>query len=160
MGHPMRLELTRVSLLVKLANRYTTKGALETLRHSLIYIHIVYILMRPLNLPWDNAIFWRRKWGFITQVIIQSVNLANLFPLSTIKYTCVYACVLSVHTLIFWIIYRHISCKLRIIREIHLCLNCRPSLGLKQLAYLNFQLQMSTNSPRWYSSTYIHIYIY
>ena len=28
MGHPMRLELTRVGLLVKLANRYTTKGAL------------------------------------------------------------------------------------------------------------------------------------
>ena len=27
MGHPMRLELTRVGLLVKLANRYTTKGA-------------------------------------------------------------------------------------------------------------------------------------
>ena len=29
MGHPMRLELTRVGLLVKLANRYTTKGALS-----------------------------------------------------------------------------------------------------------------------------------
>ena len=28
MGHPMRLELTRVGLLVKLANHYTTKGAL------------------------------------------------------------------------------------------------------------------------------------
>ena len=27
MGHPMRLELTRVGLLVKIANRYTTKGA-------------------------------------------------------------------------------------------------------------------------------------
>ena len=27
MGHPMRLELTRVGLLVKFANRYTTKGA-------------------------------------------------------------------------------------------------------------------------------------
>ena len=30
MGHPMRLELTRVGLLVKLANRYTTRGALNT----------------------------------------------------------------------------------------------------------------------------------
>ena len=29
MGRPMRLELTRVGLLVKLANRYTTKGALD-----------------------------------------------------------------------------------------------------------------------------------
>ena len=28
MGRPMRLELTHVGLLVKLANRYTTKGAL------------------------------------------------------------------------------------------------------------------------------------
>ena len=32
MGHPMRLELTRVGLLVKLANRYTTKGALERMK--------------------------------------------------------------------------------------------------------------------------------
>ena len=31
MGHPMRLELTRVGLLVKLANRYTTKGALDAI---------------------------------------------------------------------------------------------------------------------------------
>ena len=28
-GHPMRIELTRVGLLVKLANRYTTRGALR-----------------------------------------------------------------------------------------------------------------------------------
>ena len=34
MGHPMRLELTRVDLLVKLANRYTTKGAPFSLHHS------------------------------------------------------------------------------------------------------------------------------
>ena len=27
MGHPMRLELTLVGLLVKIANHYTTKGA-------------------------------------------------------------------------------------------------------------------------------------
>ena len=31
MGHPMRLELTRVGLLVKVANHYTTKGAHLTL---------------------------------------------------------------------------------------------------------------------------------
>ena len=31
MGHPMRLELTRVDLLVKVANHYTTKGALSVL---------------------------------------------------------------------------------------------------------------------------------
>ena len=28
-GHPMRLELTRVGLLVELANHYTTRSALE-----------------------------------------------------------------------------------------------------------------------------------
>ena len=38
MGHPMRLELTRVGLLVKLANRYTTKGALNNNDRPLIYI--------------------------------------------------------------------------------------------------------------------------
>ena len=36
MGHPMRLELTRVGLLVKLASRYTTRGVLITMviKHS------------------------------------------------------------------------------------------------------------------------------
>ena len=29
MGHPMRLELTRVGLLVELANYYTTRGAFD-----------------------------------------------------------------------------------------------------------------------------------
>ena len=29
MGHPMRLEHTRIGLLVKLANRYITKGVLK-----------------------------------------------------------------------------------------------------------------------------------
>ena len=35
MRHPIRLELTRVGLLVKLANRYTSKGA----HKILIYAH-------------------------------------------------------------------------------------------------------------------------
>ena len=39
-GHPMRNELTRVGLLVKLANRYTTKGA----QHK-PYIETHYIYM-------------------------------------------------------------------------------------------------------------------
>ena len=34
MGHPMRLEPTRVGLLVKIANRYTTKGA-----HECMYVY-------------------------------------------------------------------------------------------------------------------------
>ena len=36
MGRPMRLELTRVGLLVSLANRYTTRGAL-----SLFFIRLL-----------------------------------------------------------------------------------------------------------------------
>ena len=36
MGRPMRLELTRVDLLVELANRYTTRGA-HRLFGSVIY---------------------------------------------------------------------------------------------------------------------------
>ena len=36
MGDPMRLELTRVGLLVKLANHYTTKDALNNLQSSLL----------------------------------------------------------------------------------------------------------------------------
>ena len=35
MGHPMRIELTRVGLLVKLANRYTTKGTQVNVIESL-----------------------------------------------------------------------------------------------------------------------------
>ena len=41
MGHPMRLELTRVGLLVKLANRYTTKGAQGVLfMDDITYIYV------------------------------------------------------------------------------------------------------------------------
>ena len=36
MGRPMRLEITRVGLLVKLANRYTTNGAQS-------YIYKIYV---------------------------------------------------------------------------------------------------------------------
>ena len=36
MGRPMRLELTPLGLLVKLANRYTTRGAPENI-HIVIY---------------------------------------------------------------------------------------------------------------------------
>ena len=45
MGHPMRLKLTRVGLLVKVANHYTTKGAhilqlylLDHERHEYTYV--------------------------------------------------------------------------------------------------------------------------
>ena len=41
-GHPMRLELTRVGLLVELANHYTTRGASETLYVSLSKLHCLF----------------------------------------------------------------------------------------------------------------------
>ena len=40
-GHPMRLELTRVGLLVKLANHYTTRGAL--LSYPMNFVWFGYI---------------------------------------------------------------------------------------------------------------------
>ena len=43
MGHPMRLELTRVGLLVKVANHYTTKGALDHDYSSEVDIHWVFL---------------------------------------------------------------------------------------------------------------------
>ena len=52
MGHSMRLELTRVCLLVKLANRYTTKGDL-----NIVYLYITrklkpgYIVIIRVDMP-------------------------------------------------------------------------------------------------------------
>ena len=40
MGHPMRLELTGVGLLVKLANRYTTRGAPWVCVYAKSFVHI------------------------------------------------------------------------------------------------------------------------
>ena len=40
MGPPMRLELTRVGLLVKLANRYTTKGALRACVYERVFVFV------------------------------------------------------------------------------------------------------------------------
>ena len=40
MGHPMRLELTRVGLLVQFANRYTTRGAQSRIQFANILIEI------------------------------------------------------------------------------------------------------------------------
>ena len=65
MGHPMRLELTRVGLLVKLANRYTTKGALEelTVTSLLVWLgqtdhKLVWVILRLANRP-SLAGYWK-----------------------------------------------------------------------------------------------------
>ena len=46
MGCPMRLELTRVGLLVKLANRYTTKGAPTWICICTVVIDIIELWLR------------------------------------------------------------------------------------------------------------------
>ena len=45
MGHPMRLELTRVGLLVKLANRYTTKGTQVAVDNTLYTFLLIAMLL-------------------------------------------------------------------------------------------------------------------
>ena len=47
MGHPMRLELTRVGLLVELANHYTTTGALRLSGNELFVIFAWYTTLLP-----------------------------------------------------------------------------------------------------------------
>ena len=42
MGRPMRLELTRVGLLVKLVNRYTTNGAHKALQLTVGLIRLAF----------------------------------------------------------------------------------------------------------------------
>ena len=50
-GHPMRLELTRVGVLVELANHYTTRGAL-----TIDCFHLVY--MKDTRYIGFNSSFW------------------------------------------------------------------------------------------------------
>ena len=47
MGHPMRLELIRVGLLVKLANCYTTKGAQKISLFNGISAFTSYLMPEP-----------------------------------------------------------------------------------------------------------------
>ena len=50
-GHPMRIELTRVGLLVYLANRYTTKGAHMLTENNNARLHVDRITMLDYMLP-------------------------------------------------------------------------------------------------------------
>ena len=43
MGRPMKLELTRVGLLVKLANHYTTRGAQGVVLDDLLWVVFIFI---------------------------------------------------------------------------------------------------------------------
>ena len=56
MGHQMRLGLTRVGLLVKLVNRFTTKGAPSRLEIIVINeVFCLYVSQRPneWGIQWD-----------------------------------------------------------------------------------------------------------
>ena len=53
MGHPMRLELTRVGLLVELANHYATRGAQTNyvcVYKRFLYIYILYLMHTYVNM--------------------------------------------------------------------------------------------------------------
>ena len=56
MGHPMRLELTRVGLLVYLANRYTIRGALYGTDYSNLQSSVLRCGTRPneWGAQWDS----------------------------------------------------------------------------------------------------------
>ena len=60
MGHPMRLELTHVGLLVKVANCYTTKGALKGFIYKESWIYLLFYGVGIVNLflfilfAWSN----------------------------------------------------------------------------------------------------------
>ena len=49
-GHPMRLELTRIGLLVELANHYTTRGAFFAAYVCMIYIPMAWDLAYSLEI--------------------------------------------------------------------------------------------------------------
>ena len=55
-GRPMRLELTRVGLLVYLANRYTTRGALYGIDYSNLQSSLLQCGTRPNEggAQWDS----------------------------------------------------------------------------------------------------------
>ena len=56
-GHPMRLELTRVGLLVELANHYTTRGAWT------FYVRFTYPYHGYVTLAiFETTQLWANKW--------------------------------------------------------------------------------------------------
>ena len=75
MGHPMRLELTRVSLLVKLANHYNTK---QFNSEVLEYSFIVFA-------PW--SILARSDWA-LSMGQIRRIKLCTYAKLNCLKLDC------------------------------------------------------------------------
>ena len=65
-GHPMRLELTRVGLQVKLANHYTTRGA---------FTNAVIWMVSVLPLISNSTSSLRRLWGSFQAYQLQLVSL-------------------------------------------------------------------------------------
>ena len=67
-GHPMRLELTRVGLLVELANHYTTRGALCYFFWMIFFSHLTKNLLKGRAVSQSAIIyisFWLGQSGFL-----------------------------------------------------------------------------------------------
>ena len=99
MGHPMRLELTRVGLLVELANRYTTRGALAASLKSLpakahffywrvyeqhVEQHVDWLTLQEWNYP-THSHEWCPFIYVLSTKLLRGLSLeANLFELTNI----------------------------------------------------------------------------
>ena len=69
-GHPMRLELTRVGLLVELANHYTTRGAYSITTSSLALCYTKINLNKYKNISTQvKKFFLFKKLSFIFHVL-------------------------------------------------------------------------------------------
>ena len=79
MGRPMRLELTRVSLLVKLANRYTTRGALDPSNITQMLYVAVNIQYYPSLTKF--TLFWRLlSWSKFDKRLENGTHSETLLP--------------------------------------------------------------------------------
>ena len=89
MGHPMRLELTQVGLLVKVANHYTTKGA-----HSPFHISLSLSLsLSPISVSTTSSHVTPVAQFISTVVFVswrflfdQRVGIGTLFNITILVY--------------------------------------------------------------------------
>ena len=68
-GHPMRLELTRVGLLVELANHYTTRGASQHEKCPNSQIS----LSEPIRYGWQYPTHWHN--GYTQKMVLDASSL-------------------------------------------------------------------------------------
>ena len=90
-GHPMRLELTRVSLLVELANHYTTRGAFHVCMCVILWIFSAVVYrFRRVSICISQ---WHiNRCGYIYVWVYMYVNLyrGQDIVYRCVEYVCVY----------------------------------------------------------------------